>query len=285
MQRRLITVILFAFIAALVSSTVLYKVISANTSHPTRELTTEVFVASHDLEAGTLIENGDIRAIEWRTSVSPQWIARREDLIGRGLIAGINKDEPFPANRLAAKGAGAGLTSRIPPGMRAVAVRVDELTGLNRLIMSGMRVDVISTGSAPGMNGQGMVTRTILQNVEVLSTGQDAERNSRDKGVPVQAVNLLVTPQQAEILSLAVAQNRIQLVLRNPLDKALNALGFSSDAPHPEKKLAKVSRVPAKTDEKAAPVESLKPPPPTVEVIHGTKKVISVVSPSYPESN
>ena len=137
--------------------------------------------------------------------------------------------------------------------MRAVAVRVDELTGLNRLIMSGMRVDVISTGSAPGMNGQGMVTRTILQNVEVLSTGQDAERNSKDKGVPVQAVNLLVTPQQAEILSLAVAQNRIQLVLRNPLDKALNALGFSSDAPHPEKKLAKVSRVPAKTMRKRPP--------------------------------
>src|SRR4051812_46209012 len=133
MQRRLITVILFALIAALVSSTVLYKVISANASRPRSNNTAQIFVAAHDLEAGTLIAEADLQQVEWAASVSPQWVASREDLIGRGLISEINKGEPFPENRLAAKGAGAGLTSRIPPGMRVVAVHVDELSGLNRL--------------------------------------------------------------------------------------------------------------------------------------------------------
>jgi pilus assembly protein CpaB len=282
MQRRLITVILFALVAALLSSTVLYKVISANASRPTKDLTTQVLVASRDLEAGALVGKGDVQAVEWHSAVSPKWIGRREDIVGRGLVAGINKDEPFPENRLAAKGAGAGLTSRIPSGMRAVAVHVDELSGLNRFIMSGMHVDVISNRSVSEASGQGMVTRTILQNVEVLSTGEDADRGSKDRPTPVQTVNLLVTPQQAEVLSQAVAQNRIQLVLRNPLDQAFAALGLTSDAPTAEKKVVKVARVaPAKPVEKIIPVEQ--PKPPTVEVIHGTKKVISVVGPADQE--
>lgn len=282
MQRRLITVILFALIAALVSSTVLYKVISANSTNAGSQSATEVLVATHDLEAGTLVRQADVRSIEWRGVVTPQWIKRREDIVGRGLIAAINKDEPFPENRLAQKGAGVGLTSRIPPGMRAVAVHVDELTGLNRLIMSGMHVDVISTGSPQNSNGQGMVTRTILQDVAVLSTGQDLERNAKEKVTAVQAVNLLVTPQQAEILSLAAAQNRIQLVLRNPIDNALAALGVPAASPPSEKKVVRVARAVVKPVEKEIPAAPpIKPQAlPTVEVIHGTKKVISSVGPS-----
>ena len=62
------------------------------------------------------------------------------------------------------------------------------------------------------------MTKTLLQNIEVLSAGQDFKKDAEGKPVTVQVVNLLVTPEQAEKLSLARSQTTIQLVLRNPLD-------------------------------------------------------------------
>ena len=85
--------------------------------------------------------------------------------------------------------------------------------------MPGMRVDVLISGTPPN-NGKslGSLTSTLLQNIEVLSAGQDFKKDTEGKPVSVQAVNLLVTPEQAEKLSLAANQTTIQLVLRNPLD-------------------------------------------------------------------
>ena len=62
----------------------------------------------------------------------------------------------------------------------------------------------------------------MLQNIEVLSAGTDIQRDAEGKPLQVQVVNLLVTPAQAEILSLASNETHIQLVLRNPLDNTLN---------------------------------------------------------------
>src|SRR5580704_4821621 len=144
MQRRLITVILFALVAAFASSTILYRVISAKSAQASNSSTAPVYVAAHDLSAGAMINASDLRIAKWPGSVSAQWISRREDLIGRVLVVAINSGEPFPDNRLAAKGAGVGFASGIPPGMRVVPVHVDELSGLSRLIMAGMHVDVLS---------------------------------------------------------------------------------------------------------------------------------------------
>src|SRR5579863_4483135 len=89
-----------------------------------------------------------------------------------------------------------------------------------------MRVDVLVSGDPPGSasNGSGTQVRTLLQNIEVLSAGTDIQKDSEGKPQQVRVVNLLVTPDQAEILSLATGLNpggnmgHIQLVLRNPLD-------------------------------------------------------------------
>jgi pilus assembly protein CpaB len=90
-----------------------------------------------------------------------------------------------------------------------------------------MRVDVLISGNSPGGNGnQGTLTRTLLQNIEVLSAGQDYKKDAEGKPVVVQVINLLATPEQSEQLSLAASQTQIQLVLRNPLDKvAVNTPG------------------------------------------------------------
>ncbi|MBV9503447.1 MAG: Flp pilus assembly protein CpaB, partial [Acidobacteriia bacterium] len=130
MRRRLITVLLFAVVAALAASTVLYRVLSARTQVPTPQAFM-VPVATRDLNVGALVEASDIRAVAWSGPTSPRWIARREAIVGRGVTANINKNEPFSENRLAPKGAGAGLAAVIPAGMRAVAVKVDQVVGVS----------------------------------------------------------------------------------------------------------------------------------------------------------
>jgi pilus assembly protein CpaB len=281
-RRRLVSVILFAVLAAFASSTILYKIISGN-SQRSKGATASVLVAARDLDAGALVGDADVRPVDWPVVDGSHWIGKRSDVVGRALLTPVAKDEPFADGRLAAKGAGAGLASRIPPGMRVVAVHVDELTGLSRFILPGMHVDVISTGSEAAQNGRGMVARTILQNIEVFSSGQNNDQNAREK--PVAGVfNLLVTPQQAETLSLAVAQTRIELVLRNPLDKG-SFVAEAAPAPKPSpipaaKRRKAVVKEPA--PEPKPVVAEKKPaepaPMPTVEVIHGTKRTVSAVA-------
>jgi pilus assembly protein CpaB len=114
----------------------------------------------------------------------------------------------------------------IPPGMRAVAIRVNEVVGVAGFVTPGMRVDVLISGSRPGGNDRlGTVTKTLLQNLEVLSAGTDFKKDAEGKPVSVQVVNMLVTPEQAEQLSLANSQTQIQLVLRNPLDHEVAKTG------------------------------------------------------------
>jgi pilus assembly protein CpaB len=83
-----------------------------------------------------------------------------------------------------------------------------------------MRVDVLISGNPPGATNtmEGTKVKTLLQNIQVLSAGTDIQKDGEGKPKQVQVVNLLVTPEQAEDLSLASNQTHIQLVLRNPLD-------------------------------------------------------------------
>ena len=110
----------------------------------------------------------------------------------------------------------------VPPGMRAVPLRVNEVAGVAGFVVAGMHVDVLISGNAPGSdNRQGTVTKTLLQDVEVLSAGQDFKKDPEGKPVVVQVITVLATPEQAETLSLASAQTTVQLALRNPMDKTI----------------------------------------------------------------
>src|SRR3984957_3406358 len=108
--------------------------------------------------------------------------------------------------------------------MRACAVKVDEVVGVAGFGTPGMRVDVLISGNPPGPANlvQGTKVKALLQNIEVLSAGTDIQKDAEGKPQQVQVVNLLVTPDQAELLSLASNETHIQLVLRNPLDTNLD---------------------------------------------------------------
>jgi pilus assembly protein CpaB len=136
--------------------------------------------------------------------------------VGHGVINPISKGEFFLPNRLAGENAGAGLPALIPPGMRAVSVRVNEVVSVAGFVTPGTRVDVLLTG-APGGSGEQQTT-TVLQNVAVLASGHTLERTSSGEAQNTAVITLLVTPDDAQRLTLASTEGHIQLALRNPLD-------------------------------------------------------------------
>ena len=218
MNRRLSTILLLAFAVAAVSSYLVYRV-AASQMRPAQPRTTRLIVPARDLEIGTLIKDADLTTAEWMGSAPKGAVTAKEAAIGRGVVSQLYQGEPIIENRLAPAGSGGGMAATIRPGMRACAVRVDDVVGVAGFVLPGMRVDVLVSGSAPGVNpAEGPKVRTLLQNIEVLSAGSNIQKDNEGKPVQVPVVNLLVTPQQAELLSLASNQTKIQLVLRNPLD-------------------------------------------------------------------
>jgi pilus assembly protein CpaB len=213
-------VLVFAFVVASVASLMLYRLLNRPQSSKPTTAMSQIAIATRDLEVGTVLKEQDVQLAEWPSSAPAGSSTRVQDLVGRGVIMPVYAKEPLIESRLAAKGAGGGLASMIPPGMRAVAVRVNEVVGVAGFVIPGMRVDVLISGNRPGGDGNlGTLTRTLLQNLEVLSAGQDFKKDQEGKPVTVQVVNLLVTPEQAEQLSLAASQTTVQLILRNPLDR------------------------------------------------------------------
>jgi len=223
MNKRFVGVLIFAFLVASGASLLLYRVLvnRPQAAKSASVATTRIAVANRDLEVGSVIKEDDVKLTDWQGVVPAGATGKVQDLVGRGVITAIYAKEPVIDSRLAAKGAGGGFAATIPPGMRAVPVRVNEVAGVAGFVVPGMRVDVLISGNTPGGDGRlGTRTKTLMQNVEVLSAGQDFKKDPEGKPVVVQVVNLLVTPPDAERLSLASNQTTIQLVLRNPLDKA-----------------------------------------------------------------
>lgn len=223
MNRRLLTILLSAFAIAAVCSFAVYRIVSHHITASPLTKTTSVVAAAADIKVGTILKASDLTTISLQGSLPNGVILKPEDAVGRGVLSELYAGEPLMSSRLAAPGSGGGLAATIPHGMRAAAVKVNEVVGLAGFVTPGMRVDVLISGNPPGVpnNTQGTLTKTLLQNIQVLSAGTDIQKDAEGKPHQVQVVNLLVNPEQAQKLSLAGNETHIQLVLRNPLDTAI----------------------------------------------------------------
>jgi pilus assembly protein CpaB len=295
MNKRLAYVLLFALLVSGGASYIVYQLVSARITTNAEAKKAQVLAAARNLELGVLVKDTDLKTVDWTGEAPKGSLSKPEDIVGRGVISPIYEGEPILETRLAARGAGGGLAASIPVGMRAVAVRVNEVVGVSGFVVPGMRVDIIIGGNPPGgvMAAMGTITKTILQNIEVLSAGPNIQRDAEGKPVAVTVVNLLVTPEQAEVLSLVSNEMKIQLVLRNPLDKEVAktpgtaaSLIFSGQSGLPAPAVARLR--PA-----SLPVAPVKPPPPSlekekakvappiiVEVFLGTRKTESKFQPA-----
>jgi pilus assembly protein CpaB len=177
-----------------------------------------IVIAARDLPAGSIVRREDVETVGWPGSVVPEGFAvQAGDVVGRGLIIEVRKNEPMLQWKLAQREAGGGLPITIPEGMRAVSVEVDEVIGVAGFVLPGTRVDVLAT-VMPGTDRSQITTRIILQNVRALAADQKYQQDIQGQPQYVTVVTLLVTPEEAEVLTLAATEGRIQLALRNTLD-------------------------------------------------------------------
>jgi len=235
------------------------------------ERSVQVLVAANDIMIGSKLADRDIRLASFpQSSVPPTAFSRKSQVLGRGAVLPISRGDFILANKLAAEDAGAGLPSMIPPGMRAVSVRVNDVVSVAGFVQPGTRVDVLATGTRG--SGNDRQTFTVLENVAVIAVGKNLDRNATEnQSAPV--ITLLVSPDDAQKLALASQEGRIQLALRNPLDTKNSAIGptrasslYPGDAPPASETKPKAHKVVAK----ATP-----PPPPApyqVEMIRGNKR-------------
>lgn len=214
-RSRLLMIGALAIAAGLLAALYVYRNLQAKTGPPPDMA--QVMVAANDLQVGARVEERDIKVIQVSASDLPPGAPRKKaDVIGHGVIIPISRGEFILPNRLAGENAGAGLPALIPPGMRAVSVRVNEVVSVAGFVTPGTRVDVLLTGSPSGSGEQ--QTTTVLQNVAVLASGHTLERTSTGEAQNTAVITLLVTPDDAQRLALASKEGTIQLALRNPLD-------------------------------------------------------------------
>jgi pilus assembly protein CpaB len=197
-------------------SFVVYKNMLSKTN-ANNEPGADVIVAANDLQVGSKLLDGDIRQVKVPTSVlPPNYFRNKSQVLGRGVILPVQKGEFILPSKLAPENAGSGLPSLIPAGMRAVSVRVNEVVAVAGFVVPGTRVDVLLTGNPAGGNEQ--QTTTVLENVAVIAAGQKLERNAAGEPQSTPVITLLVSPDDAQKLTLASSQGHIQLALRNPID-------------------------------------------------------------------
>jgi pilus assembly protein CpaB len=180
--------------------------------------TLPIAVAIIDLPWGKVLDKESIKMEPYLTSSLPQgYFSDPNSLVGRVIIFPVKAKEPILESRLASIDTKTGgVSAVISPNNRAMAVKVDKVIGVSGFIFPGNRVDVLVTITPAG--GSLPMTKTVLENINVLAAGTELQEKEKGKPVPVDVITLEVTPEEAEKLAFAASEGRLLLALRNPVD-------------------------------------------------------------------
>lgn len=278
---RTLIVIAVAVLVATLATMAMYRAVQNIPIREVERAGVPVVVAARQLPIGTKLSAADLRVATWPASNPvPGGFPTIEAVLERGLIGDMVENEPITPGKLAATEAGSGLPPIIPPGMRAIAMQVNEVIGVAGFVSPGNHVDVVATISKNDIN----MSRVVVNNVRVLAAGTRIDQQKAQGGEVLQTtvVTLLVTPAESERIALASVEGKLHLTLRNPLDGEatqtpgirVNALLGSPDPP-PAPKVVRTARV-------VAPPPPPPPPAPvsriyTVEAIRAAKRTEEVV--------
>jgi pilus assembly protein CpaB len=268
--RRLSFALFIALVLSAGATYLLYSRIKSQKS--AAPVTMRVVAAVDQLAAGTALAPQNLKIVDWPASIPLTGaFSKPEQVIGRSLIYPLNANQPLVENDLAAPGSGLGLSVKIPDGMRAIAVRSNDVVGVAGFLYPGSHVDVLLTFRPD--NASAALTQTILQDVDVLTAGQTLEPDPKGRPQAVNVVTLLLNPRDAQKLVLATQQGSVQFVLRNGADqnkpdqKPVLASQLIADVAPPEPRPHVTSAAPPKP-----------PRPPeyyTVETIAGEKHTVT----------
>jgi len=291
-DRRRYTFVLYTAVAVAAAATFgVYRVLeSAKTASVVA--TQPVVVAARDLTEGAAIQATDLQVGQWPVSTVPQGaFASPDSLVGRVTRLAVFTGEPMVPGRLAPTGTSPGLETKIAPGKRAMALRINDVAGVSGMIQPNSRVDVLVTLRDERGETAGQVAKLFMENMRVLSVGTRVERDPEGKTIEAPTATLEVTPEEVERLAIATNQGTIQLVLRGYGEQdSVNTKGARSadvlaqlrDAPAPRptprpstpvRRETRPAPRPVPVQQVAVPAPVVPPPQPqtrTIEVIRGS---------------
>jgi pilus assembly protein CpaB len=193
----------------------------ADRAAASRVSTAPVVVAAGELEPGKALEGKDLAVVSWPSGNLPAGhFSKPAQVTGRVMRVAMTKGEVMLPAKLAQEGLAGGLSAVVPPGFRAMTVRVDEVVGVGGFVQPGDRVDVLVTMSKSPFSGDPL-SRLILQNLPVLTVGEKLEEGDGGKAKrhKVTVVTLQVNPEEGERLALVSAEAKIILALRSQSDR------------------------------------------------------------------
>jgi len=286
-RNRIMVVVGIALLLAVLASVGAYKFLSGQSrmAAQARLQTVGIVVAVVDIPLGSTINPNQVMVSAWPKDNYPKdAIADPKIAVGRVALRDFFRGEPVIESKLVPLNKPTGLLSlKVPAGMRAFSIKVNEVVGVGGFIVPDSRVDVLVTTS-PSQNSQEKIAKIVLEDIRVLAAGQVIEQKE-NKPVTVNTVTLALLPEEAEKLALAGNDGIIQLVMRNFADNVLVMTGGSNkgrllssyrNAPLvPEASPAKGDK-PRRVSRKAPPPAAASAPPPkksySVEVIKGNKR-------------
>ncbi len=166
--------------------------------------------------AGESLQAADLHLVSW-PAANPiaDAFEHTDDAVGRTTLYPLAPGQPVLEHDLTPRGAGPGLAGRIPDGMRALAIKSDEVVGVGGFLSPGLHVDMLVT-----LQGSGSpTTSTVLQDAQVIAVGQQSEPDPMGKPATATVVTLLLTPDQAQRALLSSSQGTVHFVLRNSADR------------------------------------------------------------------
>jgi pilus assembly protein CpaB len=283
-KKRILIAVGVAVILALLASAGAYKFLSESgrMAEQARLQTAGIVVAVADIPLASTINANQVTVMPWpKANLPKDGIGDPKMVVGRVARREFVVGEPIVESKLVPAGIFAGILSlKVPMGMRAFTVKVNEVVGVGGFIIPDSRVDVVLTTSTAGQQ----ISKLVLEDIRVLAAGQTIEQKD-NKPITVNTVTVAVTPEDAEKLALAIHEGMIVLVLRNFMDNAvvttagmdktrLLASYRSGPSVAVEKETVKPKR--------GAKIKAPQPPPPPavmrkvreVEVIKGNKRSV-----------
>lgn len=181
-----------------------------------------IAVMTKDLPGGSVLDPEEIRLVRWPKDSVPSGAFYDVDSIFKGAkgkgdrvaLTALARGEPLLRSKVSGLGARPIMSSLVSEGMRAVSIKIDDVSGVAGFILPGDHVDILLTHSVGGGNNN-MVADVILQDIKVLGIDQLASTEA-DKPVVGRTATVEVTPEQAGKLVLAQQAGKLSLALRNP---------------------------------------------------------------------
>jgi pilus assembly protein CpaB len=202
-------------------------IVAPEPTKPKAELATVVTV-QRTLTFGYEIRREDLKLAKWPADAVPEGAYRRIEDVFKGEHApriklDVGAGEVLLHSKVNTSHQGSAIAMLLPPGLRAVTIKINEIRGVAGFVRPSDRVDILLTEKSNDNEVKpNLATRVLLQNVLVLGIDQDARVKS-DQPRVANSMTVAVALEDAQKLALASTVGFLSLALRHPQQPAIDS--------------------------------------------------------------